>query len=63
MSDPQSKLLFERAQRVIPGGVNSPVRAFRAVGGDPVFIREARGPFIYGADGTEYVDYVEFCTR
>jgi glutamate-1-semialdehyde 2,1-aminomutase len=58
MSDPQSKLLFERAQRVIPGGVNSPVRAFKAVGGEPVFIREARGPFIYGADGTEYVDYV-----
>jgi glutamate-1-semialdehyde 2,1-aminomutase len=58
MSDPHSKLLFERAQRVIPGGVNSPVRAFRAVGGEPVFIREARGPYLYGADGTEYVDYV-----
>jgi glutamate-1-semialdehyde 2,1-aminomutase len=58
MSDPNSKLLFERAQRVIPGGVNSPVRAFRAVGGEPVFIREARGPYIYGADGAEYVDYV-----
>ncbi|HEX6241275.1 MAG TPA: glutamate-1-semialdehyde 2,1-aminomutase [Polyangiales bacterium] len=58
MSDPQSKLLFERAQRVIPGGVNSPVRAFRAVGGEPVFIREARGPYLYGADGAEYVDYV-----
>ncbi len=58
MSDPNSKVLFERAQRVIPGGVNSPVRAFRAVGGDPVFIREARGPYLYGADGAEYVDYV-----
>jgi glutamate-1-semialdehyde 2,1-aminomutase len=58
MSDPNSKLLFERAQRVIPGGVNSPVRAFKAVGGEPVFIREARGPYIYGADGSEYVDYV-----
>jgi glutamate-1-semialdehyde 2,1-aminomutase len=58
MSDPNSKVLFERAQRVIPGGVNSPVRAFRAVGGEPVFIREARGPYIYGADGAEYVDYV-----
>jgi len=58
MSDPNSKVLFERAQRVIPGGVNSPVRAFRAVGGEPVFIREARGPYLYGADGTEYVDYV-----
>src|SRR5688572_33134084 len=58
MSDPNSKVLFERAQRVIPGGVNSPVRAFKAVGGEPVFIREARGPYLYGADGTEYVDYV-----
>jgi glutamate-1-semialdehyde 2,1-aminomutase len=58
MSDPNSKALFERAQRVIPGGVNSPVRAFRAVGGDPIFIREARGPYIYGADGAEYVDYI-----
>jgi glutamate-1-semialdehyde 2,1-aminomutase len=58
MSDPNSKVLFERAQRVIPGGVNSPVRAFRAVGGEPIFIREARGPYLYGADGAEYVDYV-----
>ena len=58
MSDARSRELFERAKRVIPGGVNSPVRAFRAVGGEPVFIREARGPFLIGADGTEYVDYV-----
>src|SRR5688572_2036446 len=58
MSDPNSKVLFERAQRVIPGGVNSPVRAFRAVGGEPIFVREARGPYLYGADGAEYVDYV-----
>ncbi|MFT3921248.1 MAG: glutamate-1-semialdehyde 2,1-aminomutase [Myxococcales bacterium] len=58
MSDPNSKQLFERAQRVLPGGVNSPVRAFKAVGGEPVFIREARGPYIYGADGAEYVDFV-----
>jgi glutamate-1-semialdehyde 2,1-aminomutase len=58
MSDETSKVLFERAQRVMPGGVNSPVRAFKAVGGDPVFIREARGPYLYGADGREYVDYV-----
>jgi glutamate-1-semialdehyde 2,1-aminomutase len=58
MSDPNSKLLFARAQRVLPGGVNSPVRAFKAVGGEPVFIREARGPYLYGADGAEYVDYV-----
>jgi glutamate-1-semialdehyde 2,1-aminomutase len=58
MSDPNSKLLFARAQRVLPGGVNSPVRAFKAVGGEPIFIREARGPYLYGADGAEYVDYV-----
>ncbi|MDB4974829.1 MAG: hemL [Myxococcaceae bacterium] len=58
MSDLNSEALFERAQRVMPGGVNSPVRAFRAVGGNPIFIREARGPYLYGADGAEYVDYV-----
>ena len=58
MSDPNSEALFERAQRVLPGGVNSPVRAFKAVGGHPVFVREARGPYLYGADGAEYVDYI-----
>lgn len=58
MSDPTSKALFARAQRVIPGGVNSPVRAFRAVGGEPVFISKAAGAHLYGADGTKYTDYV-----
>jgi len=58
MSDPQSKALFARAQRLIPGGVNSPVRAFRAVGGEPVFIARGEGAYLYGADGTKYVDYV-----
>jgi glutamate-1-semialdehyde 2,1-aminomutase len=58
MSDPQSKALFERARAVIPGGVNSPVRAFRAVGGEPVFIARAEGAHIYGEDGHEYLDYV-----
>ena len=58
MADSRSRELFERAQRVIPGGVNSPVRAFRAVGGEPVFIARAKGARLYGADGTEYVDYV-----
>lgn len=58
MTDPNSEALFERAQRVLPGGVNSPVRAFKAVGGHPIFVREARGPYLYGADGAEYVDYV-----
>jgi glutamate-1-semialdehyde 2,1-aminomutase len=50
--------LFERAQRVIPGGVNSPVRAFRAVGGTPRFITRGDGAYIYDADGKRYVDYI-----
>jgi glutamate-1-semialdehyde 2,1-aminomutase len=58
MSDLNSKALFERARRVMPGGVNSPVRAFRAVGGEPVFVREAQGPYMIGADGKQYVDYI-----
>ena len=58
MSDPKSKELFERAQRVIPGGVNSPVRAFRSVGGSPVFISRANGAYLWGADGAQYTDYV-----
>ncbi|MGB5813164.1 MAG: glutamate-1-semialdehyde 2,1-aminomutase [Polyangiales bacterium] len=58
MTDAVSEALFARACRVIPGGVNSPVRAFRAVGGEPIFIREAHGPYLVGADGTEYVDYI-----
>jgi len=49
---------FARAQRVIPGGVNSPVRAFRAVGGTPRFIRRAEGPYIWDEDGARYLDYV-----
>ncbi|MCA9575055.1 MAG: glutamate-1-semialdehyde 2,1-aminomutase [Sandaracinaceae bacterium] len=58
MTDATSKALFAAAQQRIPGGVNSPVRAFRAVGGEPVFVQRANGPFLYGADGTAYVDYV-----
>ena len=50
--------LFERAQRVIPGGVNSPVRAFRAVGGTPRFIARAQGPFMWDAEGRRYIDYI-----
>jgi glutamate-1-semialdehyde 2,1-aminomutase len=50
--------LFERAQRVIPGGVNSPVRAFRAVGGTPRFIARGEGAYIYDAEGRRYVDYI-----
>ncbi len=54
----QSDLLFEQAQQFIPGGVNSPVRAFRAVGGTPVFIDHAKGAYLYDCDGKRYVDYV-----
>ena len=50
--------LFERAQRVIPGGVNSPVRAFRAVGGTPRFIQRAQGPYMWDAEGQRYIDYI-----
>jgi glutamate-1-semialdehyde 2,1-aminomutase len=50
--------LFERAQKIIPGGVNSPVRAFRSVGGTPVFIREAAGSKVVDTEGNEYIDYV-----
>jgi len=53
-----SHALFERASRVIPGGVNSPVRAFKAVGGDPLFIASADGAHVTDADGNRYVDYV-----
>jgi glutamate-1-semialdehyde 2,1-aminomutase len=55
---PVSQELFDRAQRVIPGGVNSPVRAFRAVGGTPRFMVSGRGPYLTDADGREYVDCV-----
>ncbi len=54
----RSKALFEEAKKRIPGGVNSPVRAFRGVGGDPVFFARAQGPYVYDVDGNEYVDYV-----
>ena len=54
----RSEKLFDRAQRVLPGGVNSPVRAFRAVDLCPRFIEQADGPYIYDADGRKYIDYV-----
>ena len=54
----RSKDLFERAQARIPGGVNSPVRAFRAVGGTPVFFERASGPYLWDVDGKRYIDYV-----
>ncbi|MDG1495204.1 MAG: glutamate-1-semialdehyde 2,1-aminomutase [Porticoccaceae bacterium] len=55
---PRSKELFEAAQKHIPGGVNSPVRAFRAVGGTPVFFDRAAGAYMFDADGKRYVDYI-----
>ncbi len=54
----QSKKLFDKSQRVIPGGVNSPVRAFRAVGGTPIFFREAKGAYLWDVDGNKYIDYI-----
>jgi len=54
----RNEQLFERAQRSIPGGVNSPVRAFRSVGGTPRFIDHAEGPYFWDADGKRYIDYI-----
>lgn len=54
----KSRKLFESASKVIPGGVNSPVRAFKAVGGRPLFIESAKGSKLYDVDGNEYIDYV-----
>ena len=54
----RSKKLFTDAKRVIPGGVNSPVRAFKSVGGDPVFIKEAKGAYLYDEDGNKYIDFI-----
>src|SRR5690554_92047 len=54
----KSEQLFEAAQKHIPGGVNSPVRAFKGVGGTPVFFDHAKGAYAYDADGNKYIDYV-----
>jgi len=54
----KSKALFERAQTSIPGGVNSPVRAFKSVGGTPVFLQKAKGAYLYDVDGNQYIDYI-----
>jgi glutamate-1-semialdehyde 2,1-aminomutase len=58
MTISKSKSLFERAKKSIPGGVNSPVRAFRGVGGTPVFMERAKGAYIWDADENKYIDYV-----
>jgi len=57
-SHENSARLFAEAQRVIPGGVNSPVRAFKSVGGDPLFMQRGEGPFIFDVDGNRYIDHV-----
>ncbi|WP_378178182.1 glutamate-1-semialdehyde 2,1-aminomutase [Aquimarina sp. SS2-1] len=54
----RSSTLFKEAQKVIPGGVNSPVRAFKAVGGDPIFVKEAKGAYLYDEDGNRLIDYI-----
>jgi glutamate-1-semialdehyde 2,1-aminomutase len=54
----RSKAAFEKAKKYIPGGVNSPVRAFKAVGGDPLFIEKAKGAYIYDIDGNEYIELI-----
>ena len=54
----RNETLFERAKKIIPAGVNSPVRAFGSVGGTPRFIRRAQGPFVWDENGTQYIDFV-----
>ena len=58
MSD-KNQALFERAKKVIPGGVNSPVRSFSSVGGVPYFVRNAEGPYVWDEEGHRYIDYVQ----
>ncbi|HEY3810970.1 MAG TPA: aminotransferase class III-fold pyridoxal phosphate-dependent enzyme, partial [Acidimicrobiales bacterium] len=59
MGDDASAALFARAQQVIPGGVNSPVRAFRSVGGTPYFVARGEGAYVWDVDGNRYLDYVQ----
>src|SRR5687768_14210092 len=58
MNIQKSQSLFERAQKSIPGGVNSPVRAFKSVGGTPIFIQRAKGAYLFDEDGNRYIDYI-----
>ena len=58
MNTNNSKILFTRAQQSIPGGVNSPVRAFKNVGGTPIFIKSAKGAYLFDEDGNKYIDYI-----
>ena len=58
MNIKKSEALFEEGKRFIPGGVNSPVRAFKSVGGNPVFMARGQGSKMYDVDGNEYIDYI-----
>ena len=58
MNISKSEQLFSRAQQSIPGGVNSPVRAFKSVGGNPIFLQRAKGAYLYDVDGNQYIDYI-----
>ena len=58
MNTSTSQRLFERALQLLPGGVDSPVRAFRAVGGQPLFIERGQGPYVWDVDGNRYIDYL-----
>jgi len=58
MNHAKSHALFTRAQELLPGGVNSPVRAFKSVGGEPFFVERADGPYLFDVDGNRYIDYV-----
>ena len=60
MNITQSEKLFHKACEIMPGGVNSPVRAFKSVGGNPLFVKKANGSKIWDADGNKYIDYVAF---
>jgi len=58
MNYSRSSALFLEAEKVIPGGVNSPVRAFKSVGGTPIFVKEAKGAYLYDEDGKRLIDYI-----
>ena len=58
MKHDKSQALFSRARNLLPGGVNSPVRAFNSVGGEPFFVERADGAYLYDVDGNRYIDYV-----
>ena len=61
MQNRKSAQLFKNAKKVIPGGVNSPVRAFKSVGAKPIFIHKAKGPFLFDEDGNRYIDCCLSC--